>query len=612
MKDRIRNFFLGKPLKDSELVNERLSVFWGVPVFSSDTISTVTYAGEEILLVLLPVLGAASYGRFLPIVGALVVLLVILVLSYRQTIDAYPQGGGAYTVALDNLGERPGLIAGASLVIGYVLIVAVSSSAAAAAVTSAFPELADYKTAIALVIIALLSWMHLRGTRAVAVAVGVPTYLFVLSMAVMIVAGFVRWFSGGYPLPTTTPAYHSTTTLIVVTLRAFASGCTALAGIEAVSNGVANFKEPAGKTAKGVLLAMAGIVGVIFLGVSVLMSLYRIVPRAESTTISLLAAAVFGSGSAMFFLVQALTVAILILAANTAFADLPHLMAMMAEDSYLPRRLVFRGSRLNYSNGIVFLLVTSAILVLTFQANQHALLPLYASGVFISFFLNQLGMLHYWRAEKSLRRLGHTVINVLAIIATSVTLLVLILTRFLDGAWVTLLSVALLAELMLAIRKHYNRVRTDLSISSMDDARAMLSLTRSGKAILPVSTINRAFIKAVNCALDIGFTKIELYHVGSSEARALRLKEQIEAMGLDCEFVYEITEFRNMEDILIRHIEDEHRRLEHSQHLTVIIPNLTMKNPIKQYLHNEVPRALLRRLSNYRYVYIFQVPYLFE
>lgn len=612
MREYIRNFFLGKPLKDSELANERLSVFWGVPVFSSDTISTVAYAGEEILLVLLPVLGAASYGRFLPIVAALVALLVILVLSYRQTIDAYPQGGGAYAVALDNLGERPGLIAGASLVIGYVLIVAVSASAAAAAVTSAFPGLAPNKTGIALIIIALLSWMHLRGTRAAAVAVGIPTYLFVLSMLAMIVAGFVRWFSGGYPMPTVTPVYQSTETLIFVTLRAFASGCTALAGIEAVSNGVANFREPAYKTAKGVLLAMAGIVGVIFLGVSVLMSLYRIVPRTESTTISLLAAAVFGEGSAMFFVVQALTVAILILAANTAFADLPHLMAMMAEDSYLPRRLVFRGSRLNYSNGIAFLFVTAALLVLVFRADQHALLPLYASGVFISFFLNQLGMLRYWRAEKSLRRLGHTAINVLAIIATSVTLLVLILTRFLEGAWLTLLSIALLTELMLAIRNHYRRTRDDLLLSSLDEARNMLSSTRSGKAILPIRSLNRATIKAYNCAQDMGFTEIEFFHVGSSKAEALRLKDQIEELGLNGTFVYEVTEYRNTEDMLIRHIEDEEAQLTHHEHLTVVIPNIVTTSIIKQYLHNETSRILLRRLARYRYVYVFQVPYLFE
>ena len=242
MRNRLRNFFLGKPLKDSELANDRLSVFWGVPVFASDTISTVAYAGEEILLILTPVLGMASYRPFLGITLALVALLVILVIGYRQTIDAYPQGGGAYTVALDNLGEKPGLVAGASLVIGYVLVVAVSASAAAAAVTSAFPALTPAKTWIALVLIALLSWLHLRGTRAAAVVVGVPTYLFVLTMLIMIVIGLARWFGGDYTVPDPVSAYDLRESMLSLLMRAFAAGCTALAGIEAVSNGVANFK----------------------------------------------------------------------------------------------------------------------------------------------------------------------------------------------------------------------------------------------------------------------------------------------------------------------------------------------------------------------------------
>lgn len=612
MKEKFLTLILGKRLEDSELPAERLSVFWGVPVFSSDTISTVSYAGEEILLVLIPVLGRAAYGSFLPIVGALVTLLAILVVGYRQTIDAYPQGGGGYVVALDNLGEKPGLVAGASLVIGYVLVVAVSASAAAAALTSAFPALLPYKTGAALLLILLLSWLHLRGTRSAAVVSGIPTYLFVLTMLALIVVGLVRWFTGGYTPPEVPPvAGDMREALTFLTLRAFASGCTALAGVEAVSNGVANFRDPATKTAKSVLLAMAAIVGVIFLGVSALTSLYHIIPNGSNTVVSLLAGAVFGNGSVMYYVVQIMTVVILCLAANTAFADLPHLMAMMAEDRYLPRRLVYRGSRLNYSNGILFLWLTASLLVLGFSANQHKLLPLYASGVFISFFLNQLGMLRYWRRRRGARWKLCAAINVAAVLVTTVTLLVLILTRFAGGAWVTLLSIALLTALMLGIRNHYRTVSEDLQIASTEEAKQMLSITRSGKAIMPVSTINRAFIKAYNCAQDIGFTEIELYHVGSSETRALKLKAQVEALELDCRFVYEITEYRNMEDILIRHIEREHARLAHHEHLTVVIPNLMITNPFKQYLHNEVPRALLRRLSRYRYVYIFQVPYLF-
>lgn len=612
MKNRIRNFFFGKPLKDSELANERLSVFWGVPVFSSDTISTVTYAGEEILIALIPILGIAAYRRFLWIVAALIALLLMLILGYRQTIAAYPQGGGGYTVALDNLGERAGVVAGASLVVEYVLIVAVSASAAAAAVVSVFPPAEPFKPWIAFVLIAVISWLHLRGTHAAAVVVGIPTYLFVAVMLAMVVLGIVRW-NGISVVPTLPESQHLTDReLLYLTLNAFASGCTALAGIEAVSNGVANFREPAQRTARGVLVVMGVIVAVLFLGISVISNLYRIVPNNLNTVMSQLAGNIFGYNTLMYFVVQGFTVVILSLAANTAFADLPHLMAMMAEDRYLPRRLIFRGSRLNYTNGILFLFLASGVLTLVFEANQHKLLPLFASGIFISFFLNQLGMLRYWRRSRGKHWILHSAVNAVALIATTVTLAVLVVTRFLSGAWVTLLGILLLTELMLGIHRHYVNVRRDLTIPSIDEARSMLSSTKAGKAILPIRRLNRAFIKAYNCAEDMGFTEIELYYVGGNEQEALALRAQVKELGLKCRFVYDITEYRNTEDLLIRHIEAEERMQHHHEHLTVIIPSLVTQNPLKQSLHNETSRVLMQRLARHRYVYVFQVPYLLE
>ena len=612
MKNRIRNFFFGKPLRDSELAKERLNVFWGVPVFSSDTISTVTYAGEEILVALIPILGIAAYRRFLWIVAALVALLLVLILGYRQTIAAYPQGGGGYTVALDNLGERAGVVAGASLVVEYVLIVAVSASAAAAAVVSVFPSAEPLKPWIAFALIAVISWLHLRGTHAAAVIVGIPTYLFVAVMLVMVVLGVVRW-NGISILPTLPESQHLTEReLLYLTLNAFASGCTALAGIEAVSNGVANFREPAERTARGVLVVMGVIVAILFLGISVVSNLYRIVPNNLNTVMSQLAGNIFGYNTLMYFVVQGFTVVILSLAANTAFADLPHLMAMMAEDRYLPRRLIFRGSRLNYTNGILFLFLASGVLTLVFRADQHRLLPLFASGIFISFFLNQLGMLRYWRRNRGGHWVWHSAVNAVALAATAVTLAVLVVTRFLSGAWVTLLGIVLLTELMLSIHRHYVGVRHDLAISSLDEAREMLSSTTAGKAILPIRRLNRAFLKAYNCAADMGFTEIELYYVGGSEQEALKLRGQVKELGLKCTFVYDITEYRNTEDLLIRHIEAEERMQHRHEHLTVIIPSLVTQNPLKQTLHNETSRVLMQRLARHRYVYVFQVPYLLE
>ncbi len=613
MREKIRALFFGKRLKDSELKEQKLNLLWGMPVFSSDTISTVSYAGEEILLVLIPVLGTAAYGRFVPIVAALIVLLALLVISYRHTISAYPQGGGAYVVALENLGEKPGLIAGSSLVIEYVLAVAVSVSAAAAAITSAFPAVKTYKTVIAILLIVLLSWLHLRGTRESAIVFGIPTYLFVFMMLLLVAVGFVNWYSGGRVALASPPVpdfQHGTVTLVM--LRAFASGCTALAGIEAVSNGVTAFRAPAEKTAKNVLLVMAVIVGAMFFGTSVLIALYHVVPSPYETTISQLARSVFGFSSPMYYLTQFMMVLILCLAANTAFADLPHLMAMMAHDGYLPSRMVFRGSRLNYTNGILFILFSSSALTLAFGANQHTLMPLFASGIFISFFLNQLGMLRHWWRNRGGGWQYKAGINCVVLAATTVTLTVLIYTGFWGGAWVTLLGIALLTELMAVIHNHYERVREELSVHSVEEARELLNTTHTGKAILPARALNRSFIKAYNCAKDLGFSEIEIYYVGASEAEALLFREKIEALHLNCKFVYEITEYRNTEDCLIRHIESEDLEVASYEHLTVLIPNLVTANPLKQPLHNETSRILMQRLSRYHNVYIFQVPYLFE
>ena len=610
---RLKTFIFGKPLKDSDLKHQKLNVLWGVSTFSSDTISTVSYAGEEILLVLIPVLGTSAYGVFVPVVAALIALLALLVIGYRQMIDLYPRGGGAYTVALDNLGTLPGLVAGSSLVIEYVMAVAVSVSAAAAAISSAVPAAEPYKVGIAILLIVLLSWGHLRGTRESAVLFGIPTYLFVLTMLVLIAVGFVHWFTGGYvqlPSPPVPDSRREAMTFVV--LRAFASGCTAIAGVESVSNGVSAFREPAQKTAKNVLLTMAVIVGVIFLGTAVLISLYHITPSPYETTISQLARFVFGLSSPMYYIAQFMTVLILVLAANTAFADLPHLMAMMAHDGYLPSRFITRGSRLNYGNGIAFMLVGASLLVVVFHANQHTLLPLFASVIFISFFLHQLGMLHYWeRNRKGFWQLKEW-LCVLTLVVIAVTLATLIWTSFLSGAWVALLGVLVLTVVMSAIHRHYAHVHRELVLNSEKEVRAMLSTTRSGKAILPMRSINRAFIKAYNCAKDIGFTRIELFYIGSSEAEAKALEEKLRRSGITEDFVYVITEYRDTEDILIRHIGEEERKLAYHEHLTVLIPNLVTMSPIKQYLHNETSRILIRRLARHRYVYIFQVPYLFQ
>ena len=616
MKEKILAFFLGRRLEDTELSEEKFNVLWGIPIFASDAISSVSYAGEEILLVLIPVLAMASFRYFLPIVAAIICLLAILVFCYRQTIEAYPEGGGAYIVASDNLGEKIGLIAGGSLIMDYILTVAVSSCAGAAAITSAFPSMLPYKALLAFLIICLLTWGNLRGIRDSSVMFGVPTYLFILTMLSMIATGIIK-----YSLGMVTPAEEAimaansaeltTDAMVILILKAFASGCTALTGVEAVSNGVPNFKEPAPKHAKKVLLAMASFVCIIFFGVSLLITLYKIVPRDDATAVSLLAAAVFGKGSAMFYVTQVMTVVILSLAANTAFADLPLLMSLIAGHGYLPKQLVNRGSRLNFSNGILFLFAMASILVFVFRGSQHLLLPLYASGVFISFFLSQFGMFTHWRKRKGPHWKLKAAINGFGSVLTGTVLIIIVVMKFLRGAWVALLLIFLFILIMLKIKRHYDKVSEDLTISSVEKALAEINREKTARVIIPVQSLNKSFIKTLNCALSCGFSSMELYSVCSTEDQALKIKEQIEALGVECEYRYDVTTLRNSSDILLAHIRQEADSLE-NERLVVMMGGLVVTSPFAKILHNSTTHRLMRKMETYRNVYVFSVPYVIE
>lgn len=610
---KLKEVLLGKPLSDSELKGEKYNVLWGIPVFASDAISSVSYAGEEILLVLLPVLGVLSFRYFLPIVAAIIGLLAILVFCYRQTIDAYPKGGGAYIVAAENLGKGPGLVAGASLIIGYVLTVAVSACAGAAAITSAFPALQNVKALIAFLLILLLTWGNLRGMRESAILFGVPTYLFILTMIAMIVTGIVKYSLGMYtPAEMTVATQNAGETLLFLILKAFASGCTALTGVEAVSNGVPNFRDPAQKNAKIVLYAMAGFVCLVFFGVSLVIKLYQVVPGENATAVSQLAMAVFGSGSLMYYVVQIMTVIILALAANTAFAGLPLLMALMASDGYLPRWLVSRGTRLNFSNGILFLFVLASVLVFAFHGSQHKLLPLYASGVFISFLLSQLGMFLHWVREKGKCWQWKAAVNGFGTLVTGLALIVIVVIKFTAGAWVALLCIGILVYIMLRIKRHYTAVAKDLTLSSPAEAREILSHAGAGKVILPVMSLSRSFVKTLSCALSCGFKEIELYNISDDEEKSKKLAGQLAELGMDekIHFVYDVTPFRNVNEMLLKHVSEESEKLPPHGQLTVMMGSLVASHPLQRILHNGTTKRLARKMEHYRNVSVFNVPYL--
>lgn len=558
----------------------------------------------------------ASFTKFLPIVAAIICLLAILVFCYRQTIEAYPGGGGAYIVASDNLGEKIGLIAGGSLIMDYILTVAVSSCAGAAADTSAFPSMLPYKALIAFLIICLLTWGNLRGIRDSSVMFGIPTYLFIITMISMIATGLIK-----YSLGLVTPAEEAVVAaqagemakdaLIILVLKAFASGCTALTGVEAVSNGVPNFAEPAPKHAKKVLLAMAGFVCVIFLGVSTLINLYRIVPSEDATAVSLLAGAVFGQGSVMYYIVQTITVVILALAANTAFADLPLLMALIAAHGYLPKQLVKRGTRLNFSNGILFLFGMASALVFVFRGDQHLLLPLYASGVFISFFLSQLGMFIHWKRNKGKNWRFKAAVNFCGTIITGCVLIIIVIMKFARGAWVALLLISLFIFIMLNIKKHYEAVAKDLTLSS-DEARSLLRNAKPGKVILPVQSLNRSFIKTLDYALSCGFSEMELYNVSASEEDALKIGKELEKLDLNAKFVYDVTTLRNSDDVLLAHVRREAEDLSDGKNLAVMMGSLVVTNPLKKILHNSTTHRLMKKMETYRNVSVLTVPYIIQ
>lgn len=607
---KIKRLILGKSLKSSDLDGEKFSVLWGLPILSSDAISSVSYACEEVLMVLIPVLGMASYQPLMLVAMAIILLLIILVFSYRQTINAYPNGGGSYIVASDNLGHNAGLAAASALAIDYILTVAVSICAGTAAITSAFPFLLDYKIEIAMLIITLLTIGNLRGIKDSSILFGIPTYLFLLCILIMIVYGIWRVIilHDIPPIPVDIPSQSADLTLLLF-LKAFSSGCSALTGVEAVSDGIPNFKEPSQKNAKRVLMLLALIVFFIFTGISFLAAMYHIIPNANVTAIAQIAAQVFGKDSLLFFAVQATTALILTMAANTAYADLPLLLSILAKDRYVPRQFLSRGSRLSFSNGIVLLFFLSGALVIFFQANTHLLMPLYAVGVFLSFTLSQAGMFMRWMHHKEGHWKHKAFINGIGTLITGLACIIIACSKFLHGAWIVLLCIPILVILMQRIHHHYLYVKSSLRIN--DEAENLLHPDVScGKIIIPVDTINRSFIKALNYAMSLHGTNMEIYHVDVQHEATYKLMCQYNQMHLDIPIVCEQAPYRNTNEMLLAHIDQETAKLGPHQTLSVVLPQFVMKKKRFNILHNQTSSLLKLMLKKRRNVSVISVPYI--
>jgi amino acid transporter len=508
-------WLIGRPLQTADAPHQTIGRTVGLAVFASDALSSTAYATQEILVVLAAA-GAIAFGLALPIALAIVVLLAIVTISYEQTIHAYPGGGGAYIVARDNLGELPAQTAGAALLTDYILTVAVSISSGVAQIVSAFPAIAPYRVTLAVTLVLLVMLVNLRGVKESGRAFAVPTYFFLAAMALTVIIGLVRYFTGTLGTVEDPPLMHVGGTLAIVTpfllLHAFANGTTALTGVEAISNGITAFREPRSHNAGITLIWMSVILGSLFLGITFLAVHIGAVPSEVETVISQLARTVFQGRQLAYLVVISATTVILIMAANTSFADFPRLSALHAGDGFLPRQLTYRGSRLVYSRGIVTLAAIACLLIIVFQASVTHLIPLYAIGVFLSFTLSQTGMARRWwkighlapgeeRQERgsTLRYQGgwrlKLAINGLGAVCTFVVMLIFAGTKFTQGAWIILVLVPILVTIFFSIHRHYKTLAHNLSLEDYGPPPQI----KRHRVLLPVSGVHRGTLRRCAC-----------------------------------------------------------------------------------------------------------------
>jgi amino acid transporter len=581
----LKRWLVGNPLKTSQAAHQRLSKLVALAVFSSDALSSVAYATEEILLVLI-LAGAAAVRLSIPVSLAIVLLLVILTVSYRQIIYAYPGGGGAYTVAKSNLGTWAGLVAAAALIIDYVLTVAVSTAAGIAAVTSAIPALLSHREALCLLTILLIVILNLRGVRESGRLFAVPTYLFVGSFLIMIGSGLIQVYLGTAPTNADRALNKAAVdgVSLFLVLRAFSSGCTALTGIEVISNGVSAFKKPEPHNAAITMLGMAMILGVLFVGTSVLALHYGVVPKEDETVVSQIARLTFGQG-AMYYFIQAATMAILILAANSAFAGFPRLASLLARDGYMPRQMAEMGDRLVFSNGIMILGAFSGFLIVMFRGETHALIPLYAVGVFLSFTLSQAGMVQRWITMRGPHWRKKLVVNGIGALATATATLIIAGTKFIHGAWIVIVLLPLLIMIFRGIHAHYLDLSEQIALSR--DARP--SRPNRNMVMIPIGGVNKAVVRAVDYARSRGGdVRAILVDVDEEETALVEMKWA--QWGCGVPLIVIPSPYRSILRALLSYVEDQLEK-DPECWITVVLPEILPAHWWQNILHNQ--RALL-------------------
>ncbi|HEX6287871.1 MAG TPA: APC family permease, partial [Herpetosiphonaceae bacterium] len=501
----LKRFIIGSPIETARQTHERLSKKIALAVFSSDALSSVAYATEEILHILV-LGGIAALSLSLPVAAGIAVLLMVVSFSYRQTIKAYPHGGGSYIVAKDNLGVLPSLTAGAGLLVGYVLTVAVSLSAGVSAIVSALPQLDTYRVSMALVFVVLLTLTNLRGLRESGLIFSVPTYAFIATIFTLLIIGSYRYLTGTI-IPVNSAEHLAPvqgvgeTFGLLFIMKAFAAGCTALTGIEAISDGVPAFKKPEWVNARATLTVMAVLLTIMFLGITFLAQQYQALPAEHGnpeTVLSQIGRGVFGGRGIPYSVLQAATATILILAANTAYADFPRLLSFLARDRYMPRQFASLGDRLVFSNGIIMLAVAASVLIVMFDATVTALIPLYAGGVFISFTIAQTGMVQRWRRTREPGWQRGMLINGIGALTTFIVAIIVISQKFLLGAWILMLLLPAIIAMFLAIHQHYVNAAKQLSLEGLEPPPPLRNTV-----IIPVSTLHRGVINALTYAESI-------------------------------------------------------------------------------------------------------------
>ena len=621
----LNHWLIGRPLSTADAPHQTIGKAVGLAVFASDALSSTAYATQEIL-VILAAAGTVAFGYVFPISIAIVALLVIVALSYEQVIHAYPDGGGAYIVAHDNLGKLYALVAASALLTDYILTVSVSISSGVAQIISAYPNLHQYRVPIAVVAVFLIMLINLRGVRESGAAIAVPSYFFIIMLYALVGTGMFRLLFGSLGTVIDPPHLDVMDPLTAITpfliLHAFSSGTAALTGIEAISNGTTAFKEPRSKNAGITLIWMAAILSSLFIGISFLSGQVQAVPSEQETVISQLARTIFFEQDVLYLAIILATTVILILAANTAFAGFPRLGALMAKDGYLPRQLTYRGSRLVYSYGIVSLALIATVLVVIFQASVTRLIPLYAIGVFMSFTLAQFGMARRWwkcgklEPDDELLEFGSTlryeknwkmkmVANGFGALCTAVVMVIFAVTKFHDGAWVVLILIPVLVVVFQFINLHYRNLATRLSLEEFGGPPPKATRHR---VILPISGVHQGSLAALRYARLLS-DDITAVHISIDPVETEKVQQKWETWGEGTRLVIVDSPFRLFLEPLLEYIEEIIAQRQPNETITIVVPEFIPVKRWHDFLHMQTAKLLRSELLSRPGVVVTDVPY---